>query len=226
MKTAPPRWSSRASTRRRTRDCGRFMTSLVRHLHAFVKDVEPTVDEWDTGDRLPHPHRADVHRRTSGVHPALRRAGRVDARRDDQRPRTGTPPSQHRSGPVPHGRLPAARARRRTSPLDGKGEPCLVTGQVTERGRHPVGRGARRRVAGQRRRLLRRPATRRPAGTEPARAVHHRRRGHVLVPHGRAPVLPHPRRRPGGRAAGGHRTASQPAGARALHRHGRPATVR
>ena len=51
-----------------------IMTALVRHLHAFVKDVEPTDDEWATGDRVPHPDRADVRRRTSGVHPALRRA--------------------------------------------------------------------------------------------------------------------------------------------------------
>ena len=38
------------------------------------------------GDRLPHPHRADVRRRAAGVHPALRRPGRLDAGGDDQPP--------------------------------------------------------------------------------------------------------------------------------------------
>ena len=39
------------------------------------------------GDRVPDPHRPDVRRRAAGVHPAVRRAGRLDAGRDDQPPR-------------------------------------------------------------------------------------------------------------------------------------------
>ena len=75
------------------------MTSLVRHLHAFVKDVELTDEEWLEAIGFLTAYRADVRRRTPGVHPALRRARGVDAGRDDQPPggRAG-PPSPRCSG--------------------------------------------------------------------------------------------------------------------------------
>jgi hypothetical protein len=38
------------------------MASLVRHLHAFAKEVNLTQDEWDLGHRFPDADRADVLR--------------------------------------------------------------------------------------------------------------------------------------------------------------------
>ena len=49
--------------------------------------------------------------------------------------------------------------------------------------------------------------------------------GRVLVPHGRAELLPDPDRRPGRRAARGDRQARVPPGAHPLHRAPPPATA-
>ena len=107
------------------------MTSLVQHLHAFVKDVELTEEEW--GAAIDFLTRTGQHERrgAAGVHPAVRRPRRLDAGGDDQSP--------HRRHVD---RVDGARARstwwspRRGSwatniALDGKGEPCLVSGRVT-----------------------------------------------------------------------------------------------
>ena len=61
--------------------------ALVRHLHAFVREIEPTQsEEWEAGDRLPDAHRPDVRRQAAGIHPAVGYARRLDAGRRDQSP--------------------------------------------------------------------------------------------------------------------------------------------
>ena len=62
----------------------KIMTSLVQHLHDFVRDVEPTEAEWLTGRRLSDAHRQAMHRQTAGVHSAFGHAGRLHAGGRDQ----------------------------------------------------------------------------------------------------------------------------------------------
>ena len=50
-------------------------------------------------------HRADQRRQARGVHPRLRRAGPVDARRADEPPARPGRDARHRARPVPHRRL-------------------------------------------------------------------------------------------------------------------------
>jgi Catechol dioxygenase N terminus len=57
----------------------KIMTSLVQHLHDFVRDVEPTEAEWGQAIDFPHPHRQAVHRQAAGVHSAVRHARRFHA---------------------------------------------------------------------------------------------------------------------------------------------------
>ena len=45
---------------------------MVKHLHAFVRDVEPTHAGMVRGDRVAHPHRQDVRRQAAGIHPRPR----------------------------------------------------------------------------------------------------------------------------------------------------------
>jgi len=37
-----------------------LMTSLIRHLHSFVREVELTEEEWDGSDSVPHRYRTKV----------------------------------------------------------------------------------------------------------------------------------------------------------------------
>ena len=80
-------------------------------------------EEWERGDRLPHPHRADVHRRAAGVHPALRRAraSRCWSRRSTTGP-AARPPSPPCSGPFHMVESPR-RELGDDIALDGKGDP-------------------------------------------------------------------------------------------------------
>ena len=45
------------------------MQAVVKHLHAFVREIEPTASRMGHGDRFPHPHRPDVRREAAGIHP-------------------------------------------------------------------------------------------------------------------------------------------------------------
>ena len=171
------------------------------------------------GDRVPDPHGPGVRRRTPGVHPAVRRAGGLDAGRDDQPPGGRDRDGVDGAGPVPHGRVAPTRARRRHRP-GRQGDAVSRTGPGHRSRRRTDPRRQRRRLAGQRRRLLRRAAARRPARVQPPRPVHRRRRRPVPLPHGRAPPLPDPGRRPGRRAARRHGPACLPARPPAPHRVG------
>ncbi|SEM56408.1 dioxygenase [Streptacidiphilus jiangxiensis] len=107
---------------------GEVMTALVRHLHAFVKDVEPTVDEWAaaigfltevgtacTPVRQEFVLLSDVLGVSMLVETMNNRADR------------GTESTVE--GPFHLVRSPA-RELGADIALDGKGEPCLVTGTV------------------------------------------------------------------------------------------------
>ncbi len=125
------------------------MAVIIRHLHAAVKEIEPTEEEWMTAIQFLTEDRPHVQRLAAGIHPAVRRAGRVDAGRCDQQPQT-----------VAARRNPRSWARS-TSPdapelpmgadicLDQKGEPMRVTGRILDTDGQPDCRGEDRRLAGQ-----------------------------------------------------------------------------
>ena len=202
------------------------MTSLVRHLHAFVKDVELTERGMGGGRSTssPGPGRcATTYGRSSSCSPTCW-ASRCSSRRSTTGPAGRH--RVHRARALPHGRVAAARARRRTSPWTARasrawspagspapdGEPLagatVDVWQANDDGFYDV----------------------QQPGVQPERNLRGLFTadddGRVLVPLGRAPVLPDPGRRPGRRAAGGHRPAPQPAGAPALHRPARRAIAR
>ncbi len=164
-------------------------------------------------DRLPDPHRADVQRRPAGVHLLSDVLG-VSMLVETINHRTGgTSTESTVLGPFHMVQSPPRKLGDDIN-LDDKGTPCLVSGQVRRRAAR---RRRRRRVAEQRGRLLRRPAARHPAAGKPARIVQRGRRRAVLVPVGRAALLPDPRRRAGRAVARGDRPAPQPAGTPPLH---------
>ncbi len=47
------------------------MSALVRHLHAFAKEVRLTEEEWLAGVAVPHRGRAAVRRLAAGGHLAV-----------------------------------------------------------------------------------------------------------------------------------------------------------
>ena len=115
-----------------------IMTALVRHLHAFVKDVEPTVDEWARAiDFLTRTGQmcSDVRQEFILLSDVLGVSMLVETINH----RAGGRHRVHRGRALPHGGLAATRPGRDIA-LDGKGEPCLVTGRVTGTRRHTAGR--------------------------------------------------------------------------------------
>ncbi|HET9899085.1 MAG TPA: intradiol ring-cleavage dioxygenase [Streptosporangiaceae bacterium] len=106
------------------------LTSLVRHLHAFVKDVELTEDEWNaaigfltaTGQKCDQNRQefillSDVLGVSMLVETISHRSG-------------GTGTESTVLGPF-HLVASPPRELGATIALDGKGDPCLVSGQVT-----------------------------------------------------------------------------------------------
>ncbi len=195
-----------------------LLTSLVRHLHAFVKDVELTTEEWDaaiafltaTGQTCDDVRQefvllSDVLGISMLVETINHRTG-------------GTSTESTVLGPFHMVESPP-RELGADIALDGKGEPCLVTGQVTD----PHGRP----VAGALVDVWQANAdgfydVQQP-DVQPERNLRGLfttdERGPLLVPDDRAPLLPDPRRRPGRAAARSHRPAPLPARPRALPRH-------
>ena len=162
---------------------------------------------------------ADLHRRPPGIHPALRRPRGVDAGRDDQPPR---PRSRHRTNrPGTRSTWSTRRTRELgdTIALDGAGEPCLVTGRVTNADGSPL--------AGASVDVWQANAEGFYDVQQPDIQPERNLRGLFTTDDDgqfwfrshRAAVLPDPRRRAGRGPPGAHRPPSQPAGARALHRH-------
>ena len=154
-----------------------MMSALVRHLHAFVREVKLTEEEFQRAARL--------HRRARPAHHREPQRGRADgglARRLD----AGLPPQQRRQRRRPRPpRTCSARSGGTNSPRDrerrldraladaGRADlrQCLDQGPRRQAGRRRRGRC----LAFLDRRLLREPGS--GAGRhESARQVHHRRR--------------------------------------------------
>ena len=173
------------------------MAVLIRHLHAAIKEIEPTQEEWFAAIRFltETGHKSDDWRQefillsdTMGV------SMLVDA--INNRKPTGATESTV-LGPFHVGGAPELPNGADIC-LDQRGDPMVVRGRVTRLGRPTDRRREARRLAGQRRGLLRRAAEGRAARLQPPRRVPRRRGRNLLVPRGEAEILPHPQRRPGG----------------------------
>jgi catechol 1,2-dioxygenase len=113
------------------------LTSLVTHLHDFVKEVGLTAREWEQGIAFltETGHRCDDVRQEfillSDVLGVSMLVETINHRT------TGGSTESTVTGPF-HVVASPPRALGDTIALDGKGEPCLVTGQVTGAGGEPV----------------------------------------------------------------------------------------
>ena len=176
----------------------RILDSLVRHLHAAVREVEPSLAEWEqaiefltaTGQKCD-----DVRQEFILLSDVLGISMLVET--INERGAAGATQSTV-LGPFHMTRSPSPGARRQHRP--GRREPA-VRGHAAGwcGGRHPAAGRDPRCVAGQRPWRLRRAGAGRAARRQRPRPVHHGRRGPVLVPHDRAQLLPDPDRRPGRR---------------------------
>ena len=179
-----------------------IMTSLVKHLHAFAREVDLTPDEWAAGLKFLD-HVGEISTNAARVHPAVRHAGPVDdggragagARQRKAKGATAATeatvegPFYWKGAPeLPLGADIGARDARRADALHGPRH---------RRRRQAARRRAARRVVGRRRRQIRHAASR--AGDEGPRALSRRCRGTLLVLVDPAGLLPDPRRRPGRR---------------------------
>src|SRR5690349_7451 len=104
--------------------------ALVRHLHAFVREVEPTMDEWMTGiefltatGQMCSPTRQEFIL-LSDVLGVSMLVETINNRAEDATESTVEGPFHVVESP--------ARDLGANIALDGKGEPCLVTGRVTD----------------------------------------------------------------------------------------------
>lgn len=105
-----------------------LLTSLVEHLHGFVKDVELTVDEWEQAIRF----LTDVGAMCSPVRQEfilLSDVLGVSMLVETINHRAGGTTESTVEGPF-HMVDSPPRELGATIALDGKGEPCLVTGTV------------------------------------------------------------------------------------------------
>ena len=153
--------------------CARSSSASSCTSTSFVRDIEPTVAEWEAAIGFLTDVGRDVRRHPPGVHPALRRAGRVDAGGDAQR--RPARHREHRARPLPHDRRPR-RASSATTSTCSAAAGALRGHRPGARPvrRHPAARRRARRLAVHRGRLLRRAAARRAAAGQRARAVHAR----------------------------------------------------
>jgi protocatechuate 3,4-dioxygenase beta subunit len=115
----------------------RVLQSLVRHLHAFVKDVELTEAEWEAAIAFltTTGHKCDCVRQEfvllSDVLGVSMLVETINHRAGGATESTVLGPFHVTDSPP---RPPGADVS-----LDGKGEPCLVTGRVTGPDGEPVG---------------------------------------------------------------------------------------
>ena len=110
---------------------------LTRHLHDFVREAAPSIEEWNAAIAFLTEVGRLVHRHPAGVHPALRRTrvSRCSSRRSTAR--TGGTESTV-LGPVPHDRVAAAELGDSIDLVGGQPEPAWS----------PVGPKHHRRAAG------------------------------------------------------------------------------
>ena len=168
-----------------------IMGVIVKHLHAAVKEIEPTHEEWlkaiqfltEVGQTC-----TEWRQEFILLSDTLGVSMLVDAI-NHRRPSGATENTILGPFYVPE----APRYEHGTNIcLDGKGEPMVVRGRVLDTAGNPVAGCPDRRLADQRGRVLRRPAERRATRLEPARCVHVRPRRRLLVPVGEAPLLSDP----------------------------------
>lgn len=117
---------------------GGIMTALVRHLHGFVKEVEPTMDEWlqaiqfltKTGQMC------DENRQEwillSDVLGVSMLVDAINNRRPGRATENTVLGPFHVAG-APHRKMGDNIC------LDGKGDACYISGQVTDEEGHPLG---------------------------------------------------------------------------------------
>ena len=90
-----------------------LLQELVKSLHDYVRKTDLTFEEWELRDRFPDPHRPEMHLDPPGIHPAVRRARRLDAGRCGQPSRTRGRHRDHRARPVLCRRTQGDAARHR-----------------------------------------------------------------------------------------------------------------
>ncbi|CAA9244960.1 MAG: Catechol 1,2-dioxygenase 1, partial [uncultured Actinomycetospora sp.] len=188
---------------------------LARAPPARVHTRErPHQGRVDGGDPVAHRDGADQRREAGGVHPRLRRARSVDARRAAEPPARPGGHAGDRARPLPHRGLAGARVRRRHVRRRPR-SPAVRARRRPRAGRNAGARRGPRRVAGRRGGRVRVAA---PGGRRgpPAREVHGARRRYVLRAHHRPARLRDPDGRAGREPHRAHRHQPLPPGARAL----------
>ena len=108
----------------------RIMTSLITHLHDFVREVKLDRARMARGHSIPHRRRQDVHGQAPGVHPPVGHAGRVGAR---HHPQSSRGPGQRRIDGVwvpSIGRALRICLAAAILPRASKGEPTFYSGRV------------------------------------------------------------------------------------------------
>ena len=192
------------------------MQSLIKHLHGFVRDIEPTQAEWAAAiDWLTRTGKLCSQKRqefilTSDV---LGVSMLVDAI-NHRRPGGATPSTVEGPFHVPNA---PSIANGGNMAEGAPGIPCFVTGTVRGLGGEPVARGDARPLADRRRGALRGPARRqravdaRPLPQPAGRLLRH--------PHRGADRLHHPDGRHRGRADGAHQHQPHAARAHPLRHH-------
>ena len=193
-----------------------IMAVVVKHLHAAVKEIEPTHEEWlaaikfltETGQMC-----TEWRQEFILLSDTLGVSMLVDAI-NHRRPSGAT--ENTILGPFYVAEAPRYENGANIC-LDGKGEPMVVA-RPRRRHRRQSGPGRPdRRLADQRGRLLRRPAERRAARLEPARRLHDGPGRRLLVSSVKPRYYPIPDDGPVGKMLAAW-AASQPAGPHPLHR--------
>ena len=194
-----------------------LVDTLVKHLHAFIKEAKPTMDEWMYGiDFLTRTGHLSTDWRqefillsdTLGISMLVESLNNTKASGETE---------VDRARPLLHCQRPALRERGQYLPRRERRARLGAWPRHKCRGRADCRRDVGR-LAGERGRVLRRAAEGRAARHESARRVHLRRRGPLLLPLGLSALLSDTIRRHGRRHAEGPRPQSEPARASAFHR--------
>ena len=198
--------------------------AAIRHLHAFVEEVNLQRDEWFAGIQFLTAigQKCDDRRQefillsdTLGVSTLVEMVTYDGVEGSTENTVLGP---FYVPGSPP-------RAKGETMLVDpDEGDRVVIRGAVTDVDGQPDRRRDARLLAERHRRLLRRAAARRAVGREPARHLHHRRRRHLRDPHRAPRALPDPVRRAGRRHAQGPRAGLDAARAHPHAGAGRRAT--
>ena len=114
-----------------------IMQALVRHLHAFAREVGLTQEEWQTAIGILTATRPHHRRAAAGVHPLVGHPGPLDARRRAGPPGPARATESTVLGPFYVPASPRASTAR-TSPSEPAGEPAWVHGRVLDLDGRPI----------------------------------------------------------------------------------------